>query len=183
MLLLPMLFINARSENTDLAIDNLHPWIEWLLNEHDDSLDGQNYIFFCAGHHGSIWSLITSDSSGIKLFNGTTRKHIVDTCQYAIQDTLSFINDNIDTISWGFDSLANNPHSLSPKKTWEYNPFSIELDIISEGKLVFNYNNGDFDYSGPDSAQFRNLSYLMFWLAAPSCRQFMPLPSDARVSQ
>ena len=146
----------------------------------DKSFNSGDYLFHCSGHHGIIWSLIASDSSRIHLYNGTTRKHIEHANLYSF-DTLSFINDNINTINWGIDSLDNAAQALTPLNDEAYNPIYNELYIIKENKIVFCSNNADY-YSGPDSTIFNHhlskLSYLMYWLAAPSCRPYLPVPCD-----
>ena len=179
--LLSILFVNAQSTDADCTIDEQQAWIQSLLNEQGISINTDDYIFYCTGHHGIIWSLITSDSSGIQLYNGTTRSHI-DYENESIPDTLSFIKNNIRAISWGFDSLANTAHWLTPLNNGVYNPIYHELHVINDGNLSFSYNDAEVYYTGPDSTKLkhnlRKLVYLMFWLAAPSCRPYLPLPGD-----
>lgn len=179
--IISMLFVKAQLTNTNFTIDNRQTWIESLLNEHEKSINSNDYIFYCTGHHGIIWSLIVSDSLGISLYNGTTRNHI-DYSNQNIPDTLSFIKNNIKTICWGIDSLTNNAHLLTPLKNRVYNPIYYELYIIKDGNLSFSYNDAKVFYSGADSINFQNklnkLAFLMLWLAAPSSRPYLPLPSD-----
>ncbi|MDE6854018.1 MAG: hypothetical protein K2J38_03075 [Muribaculaceae bacterium] len=176
-----MLFVKAQSANTDSTIENRQAWIQSLLSEHGNPINCNDYIFYCTGHHGIIWSLITSDSSGISLYNGTTRKHI-DYGNQRIPDTLSFIKNNIKTISWGIDSLPNTAQLFVPFINSVYNPIYCELDVIKDGNISFSYNNAEVFYNGADSIDFRNklnkLTFLMLWLAAPSIRQYLPCPSD-----
>lgn len=176
-----MLFVEAQLTNTTFTIDNRQTWIESLLNEHGKSINSNDYIFYCTGHHGIIWSLIVSDSLGISLYNGTTRNHI-DYANQTIPDTLSFIKNNIKTICWGIDSLTNNAHLLTPLKNRVYNPIYYELDIIKDGNLSFCYNDAKVFYNGADSINFQTklnkLAFLMLWLADPSIRPYLPLPSD-----
>lgn len=176
-----MLFTKAQSTNTDSTIDNRQAWIQSLLGGHGNPINCNDYIFYCAGHHGIIWSLITSDSLGISLYNGTTRKHI-DYENQSIPDTLSFIKNNIKTIRWGIDSLSNAAQSLTPLKNRVYNPIYNELYIIKDGNLSFSYNDSNVFYNGADSIEFHNklnkLAFLMLWLAVPSGRPYLPLPGD-----
>ena len=181
MLIVSMLFVKTQSTDIDSAIDKRLTWIQTLLSEDVKSIDSDNYIFYCTGHHGIIWSLITSDSSEVRIYNGTTRNHI-DYTNQVIPDTLSFVGNNIKTISWGFDSLANAAHLLVPIENRVYNPIYNELYIIKDGNLSFCYNDAEVFYHESDSIEFNNklsrLGFLMFWLAAPSCRHFLPLPND-----
>lgn len=175
-----VLFGAAQSIIAEDSSDSRLSWIESLLDDEDKSFNSGNYLFYCSGHHGIIWSLIASDSSRIHLYNGTTRKHIEHANLYSF-DTLSFINDNINTINWGIDSLDNAAQALTPLNDEAYNPIYNELYIIKENKIVFCSNNADY-YSGPDSTIFNHhlskLSYLMYWLAVPSCRPYLPVPCD-----
>lgn len=176
-----MLFVKAELTNTSFTIDDRQRWIESLLNEHDKSLNCNDYIFYCTGHHGIIWSVIVMDSLGISVYNGTTRNHI-DYANQNIPDTLSFIKNNIKTIRWGIDSLPNNANLLTPLKNRAYNPIYNELDIIKDGNLSFSYNDAKVFYNGVDSINFQTklskLTFLMLWLAAPSVRPYLPQPSD-----
>lgn len=176
-----MLIVNAQSTNADCTIDKEQAWIQSLLSEHNESINSNDYIFFCTGHHGIIWSLIASDSSEIHLYNGTTRKHL-DYPNQSIPDTLTFINNNIMTITWGTDSLAKAAQSLTPLRNEVYSPIYHQLYIIKNGKVVFSYNDREDSYTGTDSTNFHDnlskLTFLMLWLAAPSCRPFLPLPGD-----
>lgn len=180
--IISILFANAQLTNRDFTIDNQQTWIESLLNEHGKSTKNNDYIFYCTGDHGVIWSLIAFDSLGISLYNGTTRNHI-DYANQNIPDTLSFIKNNIKTISWGIDSLANATDLLTPLINRVYDPIYYELDIIKDGNLSFSYNDAKVFYNGPDSINFQNklskLKFLMLWLAAPSIRQYLPLPNDS----
>ena len=180
-LIISMLFVNAQSTKIGSTIGNSQTWIESLLGEQGKTINSPNYIFYCTGHHGIIWSLISSDSLGIYLYNGTTRNHI-DYANQSIPDTLSFIKNNIRIITWGIDSLAKTAQLLTPLRNEVYNPIYYELDIIQGGKMVFHYNDRENYYTGSDSINFHNnlskLTFLMFWLAAPSCRPYLPLPSD-----
>lgn len=180
-LLIPILFVNAQSADTGSSIDNRVKRIQTLLREQGISLNGGDFIFYCTGDHGIIWSLIESDSSGIHMYNGTTRKHI-DYENQNIPDTLSFIDDNIKTIRWGLDSLADDARLLSPLKRDGYNPIYNELYILNDGHLSFHNNDAVEYYSGDDSKEFSaklgKLNFLMLWLAAPSLRQYIPHPND-----
>ena len=179
-LFMSFLFSNAQSTIADSCIDKQQSWIHDLLSEHDNTIYGDDYIFYCTGHHGIIWSLIKSDSSGIHLYNGTTRDH-TDYADYSPFDTLSFTNDNIRSITWCFDSVADAAQSLTPLKNENYNPIYNELYIINDDKTVFCHNNADY-YAGPDSTSFNyklsKLVFLMYWLAAPSSRPHLPIPCD-----
>lgn len=179
--IISMLFVKAQLTNTNFTIDNRQTWIESLLNEHGKSINSNDYIFYCTGHHGIIWSLIVSDSLGISLYNGTTRNHI-DYANHNIPDTLSFIKNNSKTICWGIDSLSNNAHLLKPLKNRVYNPIYYEIDIIKDGNLSFSYNDAKVFYNGADSINFQNklnkLAFLMLWIASPSIRPYLPQPSD-----
>lgn len=176
-LIISILFVSAQSTMSDSTIDSRQQWIKSLLSEQCKSLNTSNYIFYCSGHHGIIWSLITSDSSGIHLYNGTTRTHI-DYMNQSISDTLSFINNNLKTITWGLDSLDNTNHLITPLKDGVYKPIYNELDIIKDGNISFSYNDTKDYYSGTDSTKFNKLIYLMRWLAAPSSRSYLPPPGD-----
>ena len=153
-----MLLVNAQSTNTVCDIDKQRAWIQSLMSEQGISINKNDYIFYCTGHHGIIWSLIVSDSSEIHLYNGTTRD-LIDYANQDIPDTLSFIKNNIKTICWGIDSLTNNAHLLTPLKNRVYNPIYYELDIIKDGNLSFCYNDAKVFYNGADSINFQNKLY------------------------
>lgn len=180
LLLHSILFVEAQSTSANIhPVDSRQKWIQSILREHSKPIKSNDYIFYCTGHHGINWSLIANDSSGIYLYNGSTRKRI----KYddsALQDSLSFINDNILTIKWGFDSLANAANFLKPLKTDVYNPVYQQIYLIKDNKLVLSYNDIDDYYAAPDSVRFNSnihkLVYLMFWLSAPSARPYMPVP-------
>lgn len=173
-----IMFCPAQSKIDDKVIKNELSWIQSLLDEHDKSINSHNYIFYCTGHHGIIWSLATLDSSKIHLYNGTTRNHIEHTGSI---DTLFFIKNNIETIMWAFDSLANTAKLLTPLKNASYTPVYNEIYIIKDNMSVYNLNNA-VSYTGPNCITFNHklnkLKFLMYWLAAPSSRQYSPIPSD-----
>lgn len=181
MLIISISFVGVQSTNAESKIEERETWIQSVLSEHGKYINSNDYIFYCIGHHGIIWSIITSDSSKIHLYNGTTREHI-DYKNQRIPDTLTFIMNNIITITWGLDSLAKAEQLFAPLRNEVYNPIYNELDIIQDGKMVFNYNDREHYYTGSDSINFNNnlnkLNFLMFWLAAPSCRPYMPIPGD-----
>ncbi len=137
-------------------------------------------MLYFTGHHGIIWSAIARDTSGVYLHNGTTR-HYAD-LDYGLPDSLSFINDNIKIIAWGFDSLADTSQLLMPRQNTRYNPFYSQLYLIQDGKIALSYNSLEDYYTGADSIKINSkisrLEYLLYWLAAPSARQYMPLPCD-----
>lgn len=177
-----IMFVDAQTSTDGIkSVDSEQEWIQSILNEHDKPIDCKDYLFYCAGHHGIIWSLIASDSAGIHFYNGTTRKYI-ESADYALLDSLSFIDDNIATIEWGFDSLASAAKLLKPLRNKVYNPIYNQLYVIKDNAVIFSHNDTDDYYVGPDSIVFnQNISklvYLMFWLATPSGRQYMPMPSD-----
>lgn len=180
--LIPILFVKAQTTTTDISsIDKQQEWIQLLLSEHDKPLKYNDYLFYCTGHHGIVWSLIASDSSGIYFYNGTTREQRV--CADSIfLDSLSFVKENIKTITWGFDSLVSAAKLLKPIENRIYNPFYSQIYVVIDNNLVFSHNDTEDYYTGADSIRFNhNLSklvYLMFWLSAPSCRPYMPMPGD-----
>lgn len=180
--IIPVMFVKAQTTTTDISpIDKRQEWIQSILSEQSKPIKYNDYIFYCTGHHGIIWSLIASDSTGIYLYNGTTRKQ--ELCADSIiPDSLSFIRENIKTITWGFDSLASAAKSLKPLNNKIYNPIYSQLYVIIDNNIVFSYNNRDDCYIGADSIRFNHninkLFYLMFWLSAPSGRSYMPRPCD-----
>ena len=165
-----------QSITTESTDDAQHSWTRPFLKQ-----DYSDYIFYCTGHHGMIWSSITLDSSGIvDLNNGTTRNHIEDV-DPGLTDSISFIKNNINTIMWGFDSLANEARLLTPGKK-DYTTTYDALYVVKNHKTVFSLKNAAH-FSGVDSAQFNyklgKLYYLMFWLASPSVREYIPRPCDS----
>lgn len=179
LLFISALFASAHSTNSD---DSEREWLQSLLREQGISITGGDYVFFCTGHHGIIWSLIASDSTAIRFYNGTTRP-LIDSTYYSLPDTLSFINDNIRTITWGIDSLSTAAQFLEPDSNATYSPIYCHFYVIKDGKITFSYNAQNDSYAWADSVAFHNkmrsLAYLMFWLAAPSCHPYMHLPCDS----
>lgn len=181
-MLIAALFGGAQKTNADLSADRKQAWIQSVLREKDSSINSTDYIFYCTGHHGIIWSLITSDSGTFHIYNGTTRHYHDTVDQSYLTDTLSFIENNIRIITWGLDSLACSAQLILPSNAESYSPIYDELYVVKDGNIVFNYNNREDIYAGSDSIQFnkklRSLSFLMLWLAAPSLRNYMPIPND-----
>lgn len=182
LLFISILFVNNSTIANCRTNDKHNTWLQAIVGEQNISLQHKDYILYCTGHHGIIWSLIASDSLGIFLHNGTTRKH-VEFYDCGLSDSLSFINDNIQTIMWGLDSLSNFAHLLKPLEKATYNPIYNQLYVIKDGKITFCYNNGRQYYAGTDSIQFHSnlnkLVFLMLWLASPTSRPYLPLPSDS----
>lgn len=178
------LFSLAHTINADdTNVDDQEVWIQSLLKGQNLSIKDNDYLFYCTGHHGIIWSLIISDSSGINLYSGTTRNNI-ELSENSLPDSLSFIKDNIKTIDWGLDSLLNAAQLLVPIKKATYNPIYSQLYVKKDGKLTFTYSNQYGFYAESDSIEFHNnlskLVYLMYWLASPSVRSYLPIPNDVR---
>ena len=160
-------------------------WIQSLLAEQNRTIEDKDYLFYCTGHHGMIWSIIVSDSSGMSIYNGTTRTQ-ADHRDNGLTDTLLFINDNIQTIAWAFDSLSNAITLIRTNNDTTYNPVYTELYLKKDGNVNCIYNNQIHGYyTGADSVEFNNnfkgLLYLMYWLAAPSVRQYLHVPSDTSI--
>ena len=160
-------------------------WIQSLLAEQNRTIEDKDYLFYCTGHHGMIWSIIVSDSSGMSIYNGTTRTQ-TDHRDNDLTDTLLFINDNIQTIAWAFDSLSNAITLIRTNNDTTYNPVYTELYLKKNGNVNCIYNNQIHGYyTGADSVEFNNnfkgLLYLMYWLAAPSVRRYLPAPSDTSI--
>lgn len=182
LLLNAALFADARASTDDRdSTDEVQEWIQSILSEQDAPINYNDYLFYYTGDYGVIWSLIVSDSSGVFFRNGTTRTHIeYDDC--GLSDSLLFIENNTQTITWGFDSLASAANLIKPLTRREYSPFYNQLYVIKDNRVVFSYNDKKNYYAGSDSTTFKtNLSrlvYLMFWLSAPSARHCMPTPDD-----
>lgn len=177
-----ILFVESQSPTADIrSIEKQQEWIQTIISEQRNPIKSNNYLFYCTGHHGIIWSLISSDSSGIYVYNGTTRRHI-EYSDNGLSDSLSFIRNNIKTITWGFDSLTDVAKLIKPLNNEVYNPIYNQLYLIKDNELVFSYNDIKNYYSASDSVEFHHnasrLVYLMLWLAAPSGRPYMPMPSD-----
>lgn len=177
-----ILFVNSSTIANCRTNDKEAEWLQAIVGEQNISMQHKDVIFYCTGHHGIIWSSIASDSLGIFLNNGTTRNH-VDFFDCGLSDSMSFINDNIKTIMWGFDSLSNFAHLLKPLEETTYKPIYNQLYIIKDGNITFRYNTSRQYYAGSDSIQFHSnfskLVFLMLWLASPACRPYMPFPSDS----
>nr|MBD5376723.1 hypothetical protein [Bacteroides sp.] len=182
LLFFSILFVNSSTIANNITNDKEDTWIQAIVGEQNISMQHNDFILYCTGHHGIIWSLIAYDSLGIFLHNGTTRNH-VEFSDCGLSDSLSFINDNIKTIMWGFDSLSNFAHLLKPLEETTYNPIYNQFYVIKDGNITFRYNDRRQYYAGSDSIQFHGnfskLAFLMFWLASPTCRPYLPLPSDS----
>ncbi len=150
-----------------------------LSNTSTDS-NNQDFIFYYTGHHGHVWSKVYRDSIGFLLSNGTTRNWINQpACQ--LFDTLSFIENNIQTITWGLDSLWKEAKQLEPLFKQKYNPIYTELYIIRNNDTLFILGDAE-KFIGRDSKDFninlQKLMFLMHWLASPSIREYLPVPND-----
>ncbi|MDE5880275.1 MAG: hypothetical protein K2H60_00965 [Muribaculaceae bacterium] len=170
--------VNDADKNESL-VDNR---IEGLLD--DDSrnfISGKPFVFYSIGHHGQIWALICKDSTGFRIYNGTTR-HWLKSEKSDLLDTLSFIENNRITLKWTFDSLSSATKRMKPVDQKVYNPLSYELILYDHRNIPVFIDNDAVFYSGSDSVNFNRhinkLSYLMFWLAAPSARKHLPIPND-----
>ena len=142
--------------------------------------NNQDFIFYCTGHHGHIWSKVYRDSTGLHLSNGTTRNwNYQQACQPF--DTLRFIGNNTQTIIWGLDSLWKEAKQLEPLLKQTYNPISTELYIIRNNDTLFTLEDAE-KYIGRNSKVFninlQKLMFLMLWLASPSIREYLPTPND-----
>lgn len=175
-------FVKAQNVIGDYSFDNREPdWIKEVIDAQDKPIKSKDFIFYCTGHHGINWSLIALDSSGISLYNGTTRK-LIEYSNPCLEDTLSFVRDNFESLSWGFDSLAYSNQFVIERTTDVYSPIYNQLYLIKDNELTFSYNDNSNYYIGADSIKFHHnlsrLEYLLFWLAAPSARPYMPIPND-----
>lgn len=152
-------------------------WLEALLKEEYQEFNDSNFIFYFTGHHGLIWSAISLDSIGLKIYNGTTRQ-IQPTP--VILDTLKFQEKNIATIKWGFDTLANEVELLQPHKREIYSPFYNVLYIVKDNEIVFKLDDDTDYFEGVNNSDFifnlNKLVYLMYWIASPSIRPLIPEP-------
>jgi len=67
---------------------------------------------------------------------------------------------------------------MKPIKREEYNPIYTSLSIISEKSATYFDSNDAVAFAGPDSIAFNNkfkrLSLIMYWLAEPSIRPYIP---------
>ena len=182
LLFFSILFVNSSTIANNITNDKEDTWIQAIVGEQNISMQHNDFILYCTGHHGIIWSLIAYDSLGIFLHNGTTRNH-VEFSDRGLSDSLSFIKDNIQTIMWGFDSLSNLAHLLKPLEDTKYNPIYNQFYVIKDGNITFCYNDREQYYAGSDSLQFHDnfskLAFLMFWLASPTSRPYLPLPRDS----
>lgn len=164
-------------------IEGINSHIQTFLEYNNKSVGQSNYIFYLTGHDGMLWSLITLDSASINLFNGATTINLQREEYHAI-DTLAFIASNRRTINWGIDSLADLGGLLIPITDESYNPFHTELYVIKDNKIVFHFDNEEH-FVEPDSishnSRLEKLLYLMNWLALPSCREYLPNPTDTLV--
>ncbi len=176
-----ILFVEAQTKADRAFIDKEQEWLQSILSKHDEPIKGNTFLFYCTGHDGIVWSVIGSDSASNYLYNGTTRKHLEE-ADRGLPDTLSFIRSTTETIEWGFDSLASASKLLKPITNKGYNPMYNQLYLIKDNNVVFSYNNRMVYYAGNDSVKFNynlsKLEKLMFWLAGPSCRKYLPIPGS-----
>lgn len=158
--------------------NDLHPPTP-LLSTSPDS-NPQNYIYYTTGHHGRIWSKVSRDSTGLLLSNGTTRNWS-DQQAWQPFDTLSFNENNTQTIIWGLDSLWKEAKQLKPLFKQTYSPIYTELYIIRNNDTLFKLGDAE-RFIGRNSKNFniklQKLMFLMLWLASPSIREYLPTPND-----
>ncbi len=147
--------------------------------------DSSDCIFFSFGYHGRNWSIIISDSSGLKIHNGTTMSY--PESSYVLHDTARIINDNIRIIKWGLDTLPILSDVMKPniKKENFGGVFGWGLEVARQGDVCFEKYNYNSNYSGPDSIAFNEklggLWSLMFWIAFPDRKRLPFFPNDSKI--
>ncbi len=96
-------------------------------------------------------------------------------------DILNFIENYIQTITWGLDSLWKEAKQFEPLFKQKYNTIYTELYIIRNNDTLFTLGDAE-KFIGRDSKDFntnlQKLVFLMHWLASPSIRKYLPMPND-----
>lgn len=136
-----------------------------------DKINQKQFLFYCTGHVGIVWSIVVREDVGYLVYYGNTSDEFVAT------DTIGQCNE---IIQWGFDSLYLEAKTMKMKKINEYSPVKNVLEVYDDNcQRVF----ADYDmviYGGYNSEIFneklRRLKYMMFWLSAPEIRNFSPSP-------
>ena len=121
--------------------------------------------------------MVSSDAKGLQLFNGST-KFWEEKIEQTPFDTIKFMKRNKGILQWGLDTLPAQAYKMTPQYSNAYSPFNYSLKVIYFGEnLIFSSVNTT-NYSGPDSAAFNDkygrLCFIMFWLAAPEIRPYIP---------
>jgi len=172
---------NPESNSDDYRDLNLLHHI--LPHQIDTMIQNKSMIFYTVGHHGYNWSLIVRDGTNFCAYNGrvtAAEKIVYEQTNDNRFDSIAFFNANNAIFSWGIDSLPI--QSVKMKRIRPSGWISIweSLAIINElGETIsdFNYNNA-IRFSGPDSIvfndKFNRLALLMYWLASPEVRKFLP---------
>ena len=187
--ILPFIFKGMPQDNCYQSIDrdNNNGWLYQMIGNESitDSIYGKNFILYYTGHHGHIWSIILSDSTGYHLYNGSTRHKLAEIEPLPF-DTMDLLSNNFSTLQWAFDLLAKEAKSMTPHIKKEYSPIYNEMIVFNRDKIVFRLNNTD-KFSGCDSLEFNSklqkIEYLMYWLSSPSIRPYIPIPKDGPTVQ
>ena len=177
-------FSNGMPERSFAVVDEIHDsFIHELMG---DSVwthaKDKHYVFMFTGYHGFIWSMITSDSSGYKLFHGRTAGRPHELSNHSI-DTANFISRHIRTIEWAFDTLPGDTVNLIPNKK-EYNQAYFHIYIHKEsGELVtirdeMSFTSGDNKIANDKLTKLR---LLLYWMAMPGLMEdyYDKLPDDS----
>ena len=119
----------------DAANNHNEPYTFTSLSSASTDSNNQNFILYYTRHHGYNWSKVYRDSIGLFLSEGTTRNWC-GLQTWPPFDTLGFIENNIQTITWGLDSLWKEAKQLKPLFKQTIILFIPDLYIISFGLAI-----------------------------------------------
>lgn len=134
------------------------------------------YIFYSAGHHSHVWSLVFKDDNDYYLIRGRNNE-LISNCSESLENEP--IENSFTVLSWAIDSMPEQ----SPRMSSVCTPssiagmYSVLLVIDSKGELMFEAENntvfgGD---SQPDfNYKYQKVLLLMKVLAYPGLLEYIP---------
>ncbi len=160
------------------------PYQEKISNMIGTDIDSlpKDYIFYYTGTNGHIWSLISSDSAGLHISNGTTRSYRSGEPALPF-DTVKLLEDHAKRLEWAFDSLSIQATRFKPKpiKKDYFQRLDSHLYIVKDSTTIF-VLEGIEKFKGKNSKRFNTdlnkLRYMMLWISFDNARQYLPTPND-----
>lgn len=145
-------------------------------------MKGHPAIVYSYGHYGNSWSLISRIDDEFRAFSGkhdySGNSFLTENTPVNQFDSTLLFSINRDLILWGLDTLSTESINMQPfEEEISATLYSNLYVFNADGVNVFDSENA-VTFSGPDSLKFNNnynrLCLLMYWLASPRIRQYIP---------